>query len=183
MLPFAIAEQTQIQVGRQPAAFGDLQPGQTVRILYEVQDGRRVALGIAAHGIAKKPVAPSGEAVVDPNGIRGALVRVAVSDREIVVMVGVGGSEKEMTFQVAEPCKITKDGKPMAFDALKEGERVAVTVEKREGKDWAVAIQVGDKAAGSALAGHSRVEKLRQILKMADAFLEQLENQGGKNGP
>ena len=89
----------------------------------------------------------------------GVLQRVALTDREIVV-IGPGAKgepELESILTVPEDARITKDAKPAKLEDLKEGERVVVRTEKR-----------GDKMAGTQcwrahyqtpLYGHLRAPK------------------------
>jgi hypothetical protein len=148
-----------------------------VRVLYESRDGQRTALAISARGIPRAPEAPP---PADANTIVGALQRIGLTDREIIV--GFAGGQPgatEVTIVVPEKTPITRDGKPLKLEELKEGDRVAVRTEKRDGKLTALSLELGER--GPAVAGKNpRIEKLRQFLKMADFLLQQVdENKGG----
>ena len=103
--------------------------------------------------------------------------RVALTDREIVVIGGDGKSET--TFSVPESAKIVKNDKSVKLDDLKEGDKVAVVGEKRDGKRLASTIQVGGSGVPAG-ADKSRVARLRSILQMVDQFLEMAEKRGDK---
>jgi hypothetical protein len=112
------------------------------------------------------------------------LIRVALTDREIVVIgPGPGGeAETETTLMVPEEARISRGEKAVQLEDLKEGERVVVKTEKRDGKWAAVSIQAGGPAAPAAARGR-RIERVRQILRMVDGFLEQLAEQRGHSDP
>jgi hypothetical protein len=111
----------------------------------------------------------------------GLLRRVALTEREIIVATpAANGKETYTTLPVAEDAKITRDGKAIAFDDLKEEERVSVKVEVRMGKKVALSVAVG--AVGDAVAKPaekpkemSNIAKARLILKIADAILEMID--------
>jgi hypothetical protein len=179
-MAFRLEEQTQILLGRQSVHLADLRPGARARILYENRDGWRVALAITAHG---SPSRPAGAALLDPTAITGVLQRVALTDREIVIIgPGPSGPETETTLVVPEGIKITKDNQPVRFEDLKEGQHVAVRTEKRDGKVVAASIQIG-AAALAAPEKNDRIEKLRQLLKLADFFLQQMGERKNNSQP
>jgi Cu/Ag efflux protein CusF len=168
MLAFTVAKDTKITVGHQAGAMADLQSGEKVRVFYETRDGKRVALTVAAHG-SKRPAAasPSSTSPAGDNSVAGVLRRVARTDREIVVIgPGAQGAETETTLQVPEDVRITKDQKALKLDDLKEGEKVAVRTEKRNGKLTAVAIAVGEGAAPAA--PERKGSKVERVLKLLD---------------
>lgn len=185
-LAFTLTNETAIEVGHQPATVADLRPGTRVRVLYEARDGRRFALAIAARAplgvvIAAKPgAAAASTAPADPNATVGSLQRVALSDREIVVVgPAKAGLEEETTFVVPESAAVTRDGKSVKLEDLKEGEHVSVRGEKKDGKMVASAVAAGAPPASDP-ARTSRVERIRRFLQTADYFLQQIsEGQGG----
>jgi hypothetical protein len=172
-LTFTLAPEAQVLLGRKPGELADLQPGVRVTVLYEARDGRNVVQAVTVHGAllreAMKAAPPA-----DGNGIAGKLIRVALTEREIVV-VGPGprGDETEVTFAVPKPTVITRDRKPIQFEDLKEGDRVVVHGELRDGKRVAQSIQIGEGVAMSARdVRNERIERLRQLLRLADQLLE-----------
>lgn len=171
LMTFQLAKDTPILAGRKPARLSDLSPGRRVRVAYEIQGDRHVALLITLLGAPPSPAAES--------PVSGILRRVSFTDREIVVISpGVnGGQEAETILSVPEDVKITKDQKAIPFDDLKEGEQVLVQVEKREGKLLAKSIQLGAKATPNASgeAADNKIEKVRGALKMLDFFLRMME--------
>jgi cold shock CspA family protein len=170
-----------VQINRQPAQLADLQPGQRVRVLVETDNGRRAALAIAARGPLPFQ-AKSSPAPLDPNAVSGTLQRVALSDREIVVVGrGSNGQESETTFAVPDNAAISRDGKPIKLDDLKEGEHVSVRSEQRDGKMSAAAIQAGGSAVAQDAGKNSRIERIRRFLQTADYFLKQLSEQENGN--
>jgi len=190
VINFDVEKDTRILFGREPGDVSDLQPGDHVRLYYETRDGRRVAMLIKVHGARPKsaaaaaaPAAPS-----DPNTVTGSLARVALTDREIVVISpgAKGGEEKETTIQVPEKVPITEGKKALKLDDLKEGQGVSVKTEKKDGKLAAVSIQVGGAAAPAAAPQsprQARIERLRQLLKLADQLLQQRMEQEEEHRP
>jgi hypothetical protein len=177
-LTFVLDKNTDILAGRKPARVEDLTKGKHVRIVYEMQDGRRVAVRVLVQGGGGAPAV----AVVPPAGngdtVAGILRRVAYTDREIVVIqAGKGGTEVEVTLRVPEGVKITRNQKPITFEELGESEQVTVQIETKDGKRVAQSIQVGVGAAAAPAAASDRkekIERVRQILKMIDYALQRL---------
>jgi hypothetical protein len=176
MLTFKVDKETQILFGRKMGRLTDLSAGKRVRVLYEVQNGQAVALRITAPGAV--PAQPISPAPKDANALVGTLQRVALTDREIVIIAPgpKGGTEIETTLLVPEDAKITKDQKVVRLEDLREGVQVVVVPEKQNGKLLARSIQVGAAPVGnSAVPEERRIEKIRRILKMIDYFLEKID--------
>lgn len=134
----------------------------------------------------KPPAAPSAgpNAVTGPNTVSGRLLRVGFSEREIVVIspAAQGAKETETTLLVPSDVKITRDQKALKFEELKTGEQVTIRTEKREGHLVAAAIQSGGQVTAdtpSSPPENRRIERLRQALKLADWFLQQMDEQRG----
>lgn len=187
VLDVKIDAKTQILIGGQPATLKDLTPNRRIRVVFEARDGKPVAQVIRSLGLnlaqpqpAARPIAPP----KDGEGVAGTLQRVSSTDNEIVVVgPGAKGAETETTIAVPEQTAITRDGKKIALDDLKEGEGVSVKTESRQGKLSAVAIQVGEAATAPPRPARGRGEfipRLRQALKMADEMLHEMED---RNGP
>ena len=181
-LTFMLDKETAIFSGKDPAKESDLTPGKRVRIVYERQAGERVAVRITVHGAALAELAKQapGEgikpAVNDPNTISGVLRRVAQTDREIVVF----GSDKETTIFVPESAKITRDQKTIRLEDLKEGNQVAVQIEKKDGHETiARSIQVGAVVTSAKMPGpRSRsdgIDTARRVLKIIESFLDNVD--------
>jgi hypothetical protein len=174
-LTLTIEKDTQILFGQQAGTPADLAQGRRARVEYEARDGRQVARVVHVVGAAparRSPTPPPGD------GVAGVLRRVALTDREIVVIgPGPKGPETETTLDVPEEAKILKDGKPLAFDDLKENETVRVQVEKRNGRLTALQIQVGPVGVAAAPPRQQQdaIPKLRRVLQMLDKVLEQME--------
>src|SRR5689334_1943620 len=49
-MTFAVGSDSRISFGDQPGQLSDLQPGGRVLVLYETREGKRVVLGVKAHG-------------------------------------------------------------------------------------------------------------------------------------
>jgi hypothetical protein len=185
-LTFAVDKDTHILSGKQAIALSDLSPGVRARVIYEMRDGQRMALNISVHGIKKAapaaPIAPAAPAVAprpaaDGETVTGTLIRVGVTDQEIIVIgPGPGGQkEVESTFGVPPDVPITKGDKKVRLEDLKEGEQVTVRPANRDGKIVAAAIGVGGAAPlPTAKQPTSRLERLRQILQMSDRILQKL---------
>ncbi len=180
-MTFVLAPDARVQSADEPARLGDLKAGRRVRVTYEARDGRLVATSASSPnllGLVEKlaptiskvvpvPAAPKPTPVADgPNTVRGELRRVALTDRELVV-VGPGG---ETILIVPEEITVTKAGQPARFEDLKEGEQAAVRFEERAGRRVAVAVQVGEGAA--AAPEETSVQRLRRALKMVDTLLD-----------
>jgi hypothetical protein len=186
VLDVKIDAKTQILIGGQPATLTDLAPNRRIRVVFEPCDGKPVAqviralnLNLAQPQPAARPAPPK-----DGEGVAGTLQRIGLADSEIVVIgPGPKGPETETTLAVPEGTAITRDGKKIALDDLKEGEVVTVKTESRKGKLTAVSIQVGQAAAVAQPPAPPRRElipRLRQALKMADELLREMED---RNGP
>ena len=181
VLDFTVGPKTQILIGGQPGKLSDLTPGRRVRVLYEERDGKSVAQVIRSPGVRAAATQPS-PAVAPPRegeGVTGTLQRVSLADREVVVVgPGAKGSRTETTIAVAEKTPITRDGKEIAFEALKEGEMVTVRTQSLKGKLSAVSIQVGQAAATTSAQPPRRplIPRLRQALKIADEWLRRMED-------
>jgi Cu/Ag efflux protein CusF len=210
-LSFAVNSETRIQMGREPAKLEDLQAGDRVRLLFESRNNQRVALtindlslrrllppGDGAAGNAPAGNVPGGNAPppppvpqtpLGPNTITGRLIRVGVTEREIVIVTPAtqGGKETETTLLVPADVKITNDQKALKFEELKTGEQVTIRTEKRDGHLVAANIQSGGQTTAAMPAQQNnpqnnpsdnrRIEKIRQALKVADWILQQLDQQ------
>ena len=204
-LGFVLNTETRILFGREPAKLEDLQVGDRVRLSYENRDRQRVALSVtdlsllprlAAPGNAPAPSAPA-DAVpapsapaanaptaptLGPNMIAGRLARVGLTEKEIIVIGpgAQGAKETETTILIPSDVRISKDQKPLKLEELKEGEQVTVRTQKRDGHLVAAEIQSGGPATAampSTPPENARIQKIRQVLKMADWFLQQMEEQ------
>jgi hypothetical protein len=144
----------------------------------------------APPGSPPAPMAPGGNApaapALGPNMIAGRLARVGLTEKEITLISpgGQGAKETETTLLVPADVKISKDQKPLKLEELKEGEGVTVRTQKRDGHLVAAEIQAGGPGAMAmpqpqAPPENRRIEKIRQVLKMADWFLQQMEEQKG----
>jgi len=200
-LSFAVNGETRIQVGREPAKLEDLQAGDRVRLLFENRNNQRVALtindlslrrllqpGEATAGNAPPPPVPVPQTpAAGPNTVSGRLIRVGVTEREIIVLTAQGGKETELTLLVPANAKIAHDEKPLKLEELKAGQQVTIRTEKRDGHLTAADIQSGSQttaampaSAENKPAENRRIEKLRQALKVADWILQQLDEQRGE---
>src|SRR5262249_46701607 len=148
-----------IVISGQAATLNDLAPGQRVRVVYEQRDGKAVAQVVRSLGLLRllqpPPARPAAAAAIkEGEGVSGTLQRVALTDGESVIIGrGAKGPETETTVAVPEETAITRDGKKIALEDLKEGETVTVRTESRKGRLTALSIQVGkaDAAAGPAM--------------------------------
>jgi hypothetical protein len=157
---FELDKDTRIVFGQTPGEPADLTPGRHVHVSFEMHGDRAVALLIHALG------SPPARRMVPANtegAITGTLQRVAVTDREIVVVgPGKDGSETETIFAVTESTKITRGQRSVSLEDLKEGEQVAVTGEKRGNRWTATAVQVGGGAPAAPTG--DRVGKILTIV-------------------
>jgi len=183
VLDLKIDAKTQIFISGQPAKLSDLSPGRRVRVVFEMRDGKPTAQVIRSLGLnllQPPPAAPQPAAPKEGEGMAGRLQRVASTDREIVVIgPGAKGAETETTIAVPEEAAITRDGKKITLDDLKEGETVTVKTEAQKGKLTAVSIQVGQAAPAKPNVPQRRnlIPRLRQALQRADELLREMEEQ------
>jgi Cu/Ag efflux protein CusF len=176
LLTFQVDGDTQIRKGKDAGTLADLSAGERVRVVYDNDQGRRLALLVT---IQVPLFAPTPAPAVAPvphssNGLSGTLRRVALTDREIVVITPApqGGVETETILLVPQDAKITRDQKPIRFEDLKEGEIVTVTPEKKDGKLLAQSIQIGAGVPSAAAPpADNRIAKIRMVLKMIDLYL------------
>ncbi|MGH7168931.1 MAG: hypothetical protein ACRELG_01460 [Gemmataceae bacterium] len=184
VLDLTIDAKTRILIGGQSATLKDLTPGRRIRVVFEPRGGKPVAQVIRSFGLnllQPPPAAKPAAAAKEGEGVAGTLQRIGLADSEIVVVgPGAKGAETETIIAVPEKAAITRDGKKITLDDLKEGEAVTVKTESRKGKLTAVSIQVGQAAAARPAATPRRnlIPRLRQALKIADELLREMEEQG-----
>ena len=171
---FSTTAETKILLGDQPGSLNDLGPGKRVRVVYEVRDNTSFAQLVVANGGLLPPANRASEK--GNNGNAGVLRRIAVTDREIVVVTKGAQGETETTYAIPEGLKIQRGDKVITLEDLKEGERVNVQVEKKDGKSVVVGVQV---VLGQE-EGESRIKKIRTLLQMVDQFLEMAERRREK---
>src|SRR5262249_40040689 len=99
VLTFALTPETQVLFGRQAGQLSDLAVGKRVRVGLETPTGQAVALVI--HALGAKP-APGAPVTSDANTVSGVLRRVALTEREIVVISPGPGGEKETALAVPD---------------------------------------------------------------------------------
>jgi Domain of unknown function (DUF5666) len=177
IMTFQLDKDTQIQMGRKPATAADLSSGRRVRVTYEIQGHRRVALVITLVG-GPLSSTPSAAAPDGGSSVSGILRRVNFTEREIVVVSpGKADGEVETTLSVPEDAKITRDQKAISFDDLKEGDQVLVQAEKHDGKLVAKSIQLGvvTNANTNAESGQNSIEKIRRALKLIDMLSQMMD--------
>jgi len=178
----------QVLFGQKPAAPADLAPGTRVRVVYEQKNGVMVGVSVHAMGAPAPPPAqpgavvppppPAAENPPAPGAISGVLRRVAWTEREIIVAKPTGqqGAETYSTLAVAPDAMITRDGKAVKFEDLKEGDAVVIKAEERAGKQTAVSIQVG-QAPVMAAEQPNRLDRVRKLLKIAEKVLDIIDEQ------
>jgi hypothetical protein len=205
-MTFGLAPDVKITVGDKPGTMADLATGKRVRVTYEEQNGKRVATSVhvvailqtlqGLSGLLPAPgpgpapapqAAPAAPAPVPGVGMTGTLRRVAATEREIIVATpGEGGQEKYTTLAVPEDAAISRDGKAVKLDDLKEGESVFVRSTRKDGKLAAVTIEAGKRSPAAAAPaagpdqGSSKIATVRQVLQMIDQALQQLEKRQDK---
>lgn len=184
VLNLHIDAKTDILLGGEPATLNDLAPGRRIRVVFEMRDGKAVAQTIRGFGLrlGRAKANPERSATPPPkvgDGVTGTLQRVSLTDREVVIIgPGVKGAKTETTIAVPEGTSIRKDGKPIAFDALKEGDTATVKTEKRKGRLTALSIQLGQSSAAASPDMQPRRNvgpRLRKVLKLAEELLREFE--------
>jgi hypothetical protein len=184
-MTFTLTKESRILAGRQTVELSDLQPGTRVRVQYETRNGQRVALAITVRGILKKRADPKPtSASTDANTLAGTIRRIIFTEREIVILIPGAQKDKaaETTVVVPETAPITKDGKALTLDDLKEGDAVVVRTEKRDGKVTAASVQLGVPPAPAETQAE-KIERLRLYLKLADFFLQQMAQKKANPNP
>jgi hypothetical protein len=175
-LTLTLGPKTEVLFGKQAGALTDLAANRRARIVYEDRDGRPFAQVIHVLGPRPARTPARTPARADGNAVTGVLRRVALTDREVVVIgPGARGPETETTVAVPEGARITRGDKVIAFDALKEGEQVKVLVERKGGGMVAVSIHVGPGEPPAMRGRADLIPRLRRALQAADAILEQIE--------
>jgi hypothetical protein len=167
ILRFELDKDTRVVFGQAAGEPADLMPGKHVHVVFEMHGERAVALLIHAFGSPPARTVPArGDAIT------GTLQRVAVTDREIVVLgAGKDGPDTETTFAIAENTKITRGERTISLEELKEGESVAVTGEKRGSRWTATVVQAGGGARAASPAG-PKGERLEKILAIVGKVLQ-----------
>jgi hypothetical protein len=172
---FRLTNETRLTLNGQPAAMADVPTGVRARIDYEIRDGQRQALGISVRELLRRPE----PARTDENRVVGTISRISFTEREIVV---IGPGRNESTFVIPEHVSITKEKKAIKLDDLREGERVIVFTQVRDGK-----MEVASVVAGSGdtppMPNAPRIEQLRKIMRLADLFLDQMAKQKAPPDP
>lgn len=182
-----VGKDTKILFGREAGELSDLVPGKRVRVVYD--GDRAVSLHLFGLRPARNEVRPGpreglrpapAPAPTDPNTVTGVLRRVSYAEHEVVVVSsGEKGGEKETIISVPKDARVFKDGKPLAFDDLKDGQPASIQTEKRDGKLLAKNIQVGTGAAAASVPAEMetrpRLARIRRLLQLADRILEMAE--------
>lgn len=184
LLDVKIDDKTEILIGGQAAKLSDLSPGRRIRVVFEVRGGKATAQSIRSFGLnllqPQQPAAPQPPPLKAGDGMAGTLRRVSSVEREIVLIgPGAQGAETETTIAVPEKTAITREGKKISLDELKEGESATVKTESHKGKLTAVSIQIGQAAPAKPAAPPRRnlIPRLRQALQRADELLREMEDQ------
>jgi len=177
-----IGKDTQIFFGREMGEPSDLVPGKRVRVV--VDGPRAVSVQVLGLRRPRAEVRPGGGEPApvpkpDANTVTGMLRRVSYAEREVVVIgPGAKGPETETIISVPKDVRVTKEGKPIAFEDLKDNQPASIQTEKRDGKLLAKSIQVGQGTAAMAPPApepRTRLARLRRLLQIADRILEMAE--------
>ena len=194
-LTFMVDKETQITEGAQTLKLADIPAGKRVRVTYEIQAAEPVATHIrvlgallqgagALPGPGGAPPMPPAPLKGEPGAITGVLRRIAITDREIVVVnaSAKSGQEIETTILVPDATKILREQKSIRFQDLKEGDQVAVNAEKKGRKLLARSIHVGTVTGAmappqpnAAPNANERIQRIREILKIVDGILQRMD--------
>jgi hypothetical protein len=155
-LTFTLARDCQIMFGRETGTPDDLEAGRRVRVRFETDNGEKVASLLRVRG--RLPDRNDGKTVT------GTLKRLDREKAEIVVSVRVGKRTpaREVTLTLADKIAVTRGGKTIPLEQLKEGARIRVHRESRKGTMVAQSIQVVGIQWGDLIT------QLRGILDLAD---------------
>ena len=183
VMTFVLGPDAKVEVGLilgQPGTLGSLATGQRIHVNYEERGGQKVVTEI--HIVALLSPPPKNGAVAKaPAGegeIKGALRRISITEREIIVAFAGPKGEDYSPILVPAEATILRDGKPIRFEDLKDEEGVIVQTEKdpKNGRSVARAIQAGEAVALPATSSDVKfgVARLRQLVQMPG----QLQAQG-----
>jgi Cu/Ag efflux protein CusF len=162
---FAVDADTKVRFGDEDGKLGDLDVGRRVVVTFDEQDGKKTALVIRAFG-AK----PEGKTVGAVAGDGGVVRLVSLTEREIVVTSGPeSGGEKETVYSIPKDAKIVRNDKAITLDEIKEGEKVTVEADRRDGKEVARTVYVG--AAPVA----KKADRKAELMKWAQRFMQMTE--------
>jgi len=183
-MTFSFGKDTQVRFGREAGDLSDLTPGRRVRVVYDGPHAVSVeVLGLRRlRGTDVKPggPVPAPGPKEDANTVSGMLQRVSYAEREVVLIgPGAQGPETETIVSVPKDVRVSKDGKLIAFEDLKDNQSATIQTEKRDGKLLAKSIQVGQGVAAMAPATPepgTRLSRLRRLLQIADRILEMAES-------
>jgi len=169
VMSFILTKDTQVHFGRQEAMVADLKPGARAVILYDTNNGRRIARRITVRGAL-----PKAEPVkVDPNVVAGTVARLAITERELVVAgPGPQGTKTETLLMVPENASITRAKKAVKLDDIRAGETVVARTARRDGKTVVESLEVGVPARTAESA--PRIEQARTVLRLVDFFLQRM---------
>jgi Domain of unknown function (DUF5666) len=191
----------------QPIARSIIAPGvitlnpQLLETLGNLGAANGLNLGGLMGGGSMKGASPAVPAPpVASGGIGGILRRVSRTDRELVVIgnPGPGKPPTETTVFVPLQATITRDQRDIPFDDLKEGEAVVVAAQNKDGRLEAQSVTIGQPAAAGVAPpipapqvpvqpmpadNNNKIAKLREVLKLLDGLLEQLDAQKGPGRP
>jgi hypothetical protein len=159
---FSLAKNSLIMVGRKPADPANLQPGQRVRVFYEMDNDRRVIAAIHIRG---------GRVIKgEDRGIAGTVRTFLPRERKLVIQTRGPEGMKNMTLELAPKFTVTADGQTVEASELKKGVHVRVVPENQDGKMVVNTIQLVEEEPGF-------ISKMRQALKVADLLLQMAEKQ------
>ena len=176
-LTFTLSAEAPVMFGDQPGTLADLEVGRRVRVEYEANGDHLVAQAIHVLGGARPAVPTVALPPANGDALSGVLRRVGYSDREVVVIgPGAKGPATETSVDVPESARIERNGKAATLDDLKEGDAVTVQVEKKDGRESALSIQVGAAPAAAAKPASKVIPKVRIILKVVDQVLQSMED-------
>jgi hypothetical protein len=166
---FVFGQESRVLFGKQPGELSEVAAGRRASVHYEISEEKRLITVLAVNGPRPSKTAASKKTAGAENLVAGLLRRVAITDREIVVIGSDSktGKETETTLEVAKDAKVTRNQKAIKFEDLQEGEQARVRVEKRGDKLLAVAITIGADAPQGMT-----IERVRQILRWVDWGLE-----------
>ncbi len=171
-----VPTKTQIEFGiLRPEAgqFADLQTGRRARFILIEEKNQLQAISIRV--IGRRPVRAS-KSIAGENVVSGMLQRVALTDREIVVIgPGKDGPETETVLAVPENVKVIVDGKAIPYAKLRDGQTAKIRTFTKQGKRWAQTVLVGE---GDLPTSQSQNEggRFQLLIQMARNALDLAED-------
>jgi hypothetical protein len=172
---FALTDDTRVLFGSKPGAVADLLADKRIRVAFDEQDGKQLA--VAIHCLYAQPKTKTEQKTGD--GLTGSVKLINRTEREVVI---AGSGNAETTLLLPENAKIDRAGKEITLDEVKEGEGAQAEAEQKDGKWVARALHLGGTSAPAPAKDDkaARREKVMKILETVFQELQRMRQNGGE---